>query len=263
MSGGRPGVRSLAGRVLPPLAVFAGVVVLWHLAVVAFKFQPYLVPTPMMVLRTAREDAGTLLMATGLTASGAVCGLLLSIVAGLLVSFAFSQSRLVQRCFYPYAIFLQTVPIVAIAPLVITWFGQGFASVVLVSFIISLFPIITNGTAGLTDVDPDLLELFAIHNASRAQVLLRLRFPNSVPYLVNGIRISSGLSVIGAIVGEFFASYGRDRFGLGYLIQSASGLLDTALLFAAILASTLLGLAIFGAVTMAGSLLTRRWKEAG
>jgi NitT/TauT family transport system permease protein len=254
-------LRALALAALPPLVVFGAVVLLWHAVVVALRLPAYLVPSPLLVAESARANAGMLLRATGLTALGALGGLALSFVVGVLVAFAFSQSRLVQRCFYPYAIFLQTVPVVAIAPLIIIWFGQGYLSVVLVAFVISLFPIVTNGTAGLTDVDPNLLELFEIHNASRAQVLWKLRVPNSVPYLVNGVRISSGLSVIGAIVGEFFASYGRDRFGLGYLIQATSGLLDTATLFAAILASTALGLTIFGAVTLVGNVIVARWKE--
>lgn len=246
--------------VAPPLATFAIVLVLWHLATVVLSIKAYILPSPLAVARAAIDKRGELLGATMLTARGALAGLGMSLWVGLLVSFIFSQSRVVQRSFYPYAIFLQTVPIVAIAPLMIIWFGYGFLSVALIAFIISLFPIITNGTAGLTDLDPNLLELFELNNASRWQVLFKLRLPNAIPYLANGVKISSGLSVIGAIIGEFFSSYGKDRYGLGYIIYTATGRLNTDYLFAAIFASTLLGLVIFGCASLAGRWIVRNWK---
>jgi NitT/TauT family transport system permease protein len=166
---------------------------------------------------------------------------------------------LVQRSLYPYAIFLQTVPIVGIAPLVVVWFGFGFQSVVVVALIISLFPIITNVSAGLTTIDRSLLELFEMHGASRWQTLTKLRFPSAVPFLVTGARTSAGLSVVGALVGEMFAGAGLNAVGLGSMIQQLNGQLDTPYLFAAILASTLLGLLIFGAVDLVGSWALGRW----
>ncbi len=159
-----------------------------------------------------------------MTAAAALLGLAASLVVGMLVAVAFSQSAIVRRSVYPYAIFLQTVPSVALAPLVIVWFGLGFRSVVIVAFIISLFPIITNATTGLLDLDHNLLELFTMASASRSQVLLKLRLPNSIPYLIAGAKISCGLSVIGApIVGEFMAGIGDGSFGLGYLIYFRLG----------------------------------------
>ena len=186
----------------------------------------------------------------------------LSLVAGTALGLVFSQSRIIERSLYPYAIFLQTVPIVAIAPVVVMWFGHGFAGVVAVSFILSLFPMITNATTGLTAVDPQLVELFEIYNASRWQALVKLRLPNAVPYLVTGAKISCGLSVIGAIVGEISAGFGTQSFGLGYLISTTSGNLDTAYALAAVLASTLLSIAIFAAVTSLGATILTRWHVA-
>ncbi|RMH71925.1 MAG: ABC transporter permease [Gemmatimonadetes bacterium] len=246
---------------VPPLLVFCLFLLIWQSVTVIFDVPSFLIPAPVQVFTVAWQNAPTLLMASGLTTAGALGGFFSSFLVGLLVAFAFSQSYLIQRSFYPYAIFLQTVPIVAIAPLIIIWFGTGFFSVVLVSFIISVFPIITNGTAGLTRISPHLFDLFAINNASRWQILWKLRLPNAVPDLVTGAKISSGLSVIGAIVGEFFAGYGTDQYGLGYLIIVTSGQLKTAYLFAAILMSTMLGLLIFGVVSGLGNLLLIRWQE--
>lgn len=254
-------VKLAAESVLPPVVLFALVLALWHAAAVVFEIPRYLLPTPADVWSAAMENRRELLAATWLTAQGALSGFGLSLVSGTLIACAFSQSPLVRRSFYPYAVFLQTVPIVAVAPLIITWFGYGFQSVVLVAFIISVFPIITNATTGMTAIDPDLLDLFRLYNASRWQVLLKLRWPNSVPYLIAGARISSGVSVIGAIVGEYFAGYGVDQFGLGYLILQAAPQMKTDELMAAVIASTLLGVAIFATVSLAGATILSRWYD--
>ena len=250
----------LRARVLPPLLVFAGFVALWQLLCTALALPAYLVPAPTRVAAAAVSSAGALVTAVTLTASAAALGLLVSLTLGTAIAVLFSQSPLLARCLYPYAIFLQTVPIVAIAPLIVIWFGTGLLSVVLVAVMISLFPVITNGTTGLTRVDPTYLELFALRDASRLQVLLKLRLPGAVPYIVTGAKIASGLAVIGAIVGEFFAGYGASGYGLGYLILQTSGQLKTAELFAAILACTLLGLLLFSVVSLIGEQVLRRWR---
>ncbi len=257
----RQRIVSLVRDALPPLVFLAAFVGVWHLAAAAFRLPSYLVPRPGAVLRAAVERFDVLSSATLLTAGAALGGFAASLVAGTLVAFGFSQSALVRRCGYPYALFLQTVPIVAIAPIIIMWFGYGVRSVVIVAFILSLFPIVTNGTTGLLAVDRELLELFRLHGASRAQTLLKLRLPNAVPWLLTGARTSSGLAVIGAIVGEFFAGYGSRRFGLGYLIRQTSEQARADLLFAAVIASTLLGIAIFGAVSLAGATVFARWYD--
>lgn len=245
---------------LPPLLVFVAFLGLWQLACVVFALPAYLVPPPADVARQALAHSGELAHAAALTAIGAVAGLVISLLLGGLIAVLFSQSRVAARSLYPYAIFLQTVPIVAVAPLIVVWFGTGLQSVVLTAAILSVFPIITNGTAGLVRVDPQLLELFAMSDASRLQLLFKLRLPGSLPYFVAGAKISCGLAVIGAIVGEFFAGFGADDLGLGALILQTSGRLQTAYLFAAIFTATLLGLLLFGLVTLSGAILLHRWR---
>ena len=247
--------------VLPPVILLALVIVAWHFAVVGLGIKAYLVPKPASVLKAAVDGRSELLQAVGLTAAAALTGFIGSLLIGTCIACVFSQSSVIRRSCYPYAIFLQTVPIIAIAPLIVVWFGAGFGSVVLVSFIISLFPIITNGTTGLLAIDPDLLDLFRLYRASRWQVLWKLRLPHSVPYLVTGARTSSGLAVVGAIVGEFFAGYQAEEHGLGYVIMQAAGFSQTDRLFAAVLASTFLGIAIFGLSTFVGTTVLRRWSD--
>jgi len=254
-------MRRALAFLLPPIAMFVVFVLAWHAAVIAFDWKPFLVPSPGVVAKTFFEKRETLAKAAGLTAAGAACGFATSFIVGLVIALVFSQSAAVRRALYPYAIFLQTVPIVAIAPLIVLWSGAGFRSVVIVSFIIGLFPIITNATAGLTSVDRSLVELFEVNNATRWQILFRLRLPNAIPNLVTGAKISSGLSVIGTVIGEFVAGYGTQNFGLGYLIVMTSGQLRTPELFAAVFTSTLLGLAIFVTVAFVGDLIVARWSD--
>lgn len=246
---------------LAPLALAVVFVLTWHFLVRAFDTPSFLVPAPRDVALVAAENPGKFAGATLATAKAALLGFSASFLAGTLIASAFSQSRIIRLSGYPYAIFFQTVPIVAIAPLIITWFGNGFQSVVIVAFIISLFPIITNGTSGMLAVDPDLLDLFQLHQASRWHVWFKLRLPASVPHLITGARTSSGLAVIGAIVGEFLAGYGTDQFGLGYLILMSSSQMKTAQLFAAVISSTLLGLSIFGAMSLLSSTVLARWYD--
>lgn len=232
-------------ELVPPLLFLAAFLLAWEAAVRILSLPSFLVPSPRAVVAAAWEGRGDLVPASLVTLAGALCGFATALVGGTAGALLFSQAKWIRSSLYPYAIFLQTVPVVAIAPLVVVWFGAGFGSVVLVSFILSVFPILSNGVEGMTRVDPSLLELFALHRATRTQVLLKLRLPHSVPFLVAGAKTASGLTVIGAIVGEFFAGYGTARPGLGFLILQSAGQLRTELLFASVGASTLLGLGVF------------------
>ncbi|MCA9246637.1 MAG: ABC transporter permease [Planctomycetales bacterium] len=244
---------------IPPLVTLLAMIVLWHLAVIVFQMPPYLVPTPKRVGVVLLQEAGPLARATWLSGRAALCGFAISLGLGTSVAIVFSQSALVRRSLYPYAIFLQTVPIVAIAPLIINWLGPGFWGVVVVSTIISLFPIVASTTAGLTTVPSGLVDLFRLHRANRIQRLFKLQLPHAVPALINGARASSGLAVVGSIVGEFFAGYSVDEPGLGMIITHSSSLLKTDLLFAAMILSALLGVMIFGTVSLLTMLTLRRW----
>ncbi|MGE3315996.1 MAG: ABC transporter permease, partial [Planctomycetaceae bacterium] len=236
---------------------------LWELLVVVFKVPLYVLPRPTAIFSAALEMRQSLWSATRLTAGAAAAGFAASVVVGTIAGILFSQSKIIRSSLFPYAIFLQTVPMVAIAPLIVIWFGYGFQSVVFVSFIISLFPMITNATAGLTEIDPDRIELFRLCRATRWQILTKLRLPNAVPYLVAGAKTSAGLAVIGAIVGEFFAGYGVQQFGLGYLVRQTNDQMKTAELFAAVFACAFLGIVVFAAISVASATILGRWYDRG
>ncbi len=186
--------RTVLTAVLPPIVLFAVVVLVWQAVVRIWAVPAFLLPSPTDVVAAARENSAKLAWATGMTAAGAASGFVVSLILGVLIALVFSQSAIIRRSFFPYAILLQTVPIVAIAPLIVLWSGTGFRSVVLVALIVSVFPIITNATAGLTAIDPDLVDLFRLHNASRWQTLFKLRLPSAVPSTVTGAKTSSGLA---------------------------------------------------------------------
>jgi NitT/TauT family transport system permease protein len=251
----------LIQNLLPPLVTFVLFVGVWQLCITMFRLKPFLLPSPLAVAQAFISDASTLGHAVIYTGSAALLGFGASLIIGTLIAFAFSQSRILRSGGYPYFIFLQTVPIVAIAPLIVRWCGYGFQSVSIVAFILSLFPILSNGTQGLLDIDPDLLDLFRLNNATRWQVLMKLRFPNSIPRIIAGARTASGLAIVGAIVGEFFVGYGTKQFGLGYLIYSTNAQSQLDRLFAAVFTSTLFGVAIFAVVNLISATILRNWYD--
>ena len=246
-------------NLLPPLLLLLVTIIAWQLLVWLLDMKPYVLPAPSAVARAAVRDYKDLLAAVWLTGQAAGLGLLISISLGTITALLFSQSQLIRRSFYPYAIALQTVPVVAIAPLIVIWFEEGFHSVVLVTVIISLFPVITSVTTGLTSIDQGQFDLFSLNHASRWQQLFKLRVPSAVPYLVTGARTAAGLAVVGAIVGEFFVGSIGNDYGLGYLILNKSGQMETEMLFATMIASALLGVMMFVVVTWIGFQLLARW----
>ena len=233
--------------------------VIWYLAVRLFNIHPIVLPSPARVLHVAWLERQVLWRGLLVTGSAAICALLASVVIGSLFAMLFSQSSRVRIAFQPYVVFLQTVPIVAIAPLLITWFGYYFTTVIMVSTIISLFPIISNVTAGLTSVDRNLVELFQLNGATRLQTLVKLRIPNAVSHLVLGMRISSGMTVIGAIIGELFVGSGAKYAGLGKLMMGWQNLARTDALIAVVFSSTLLGLAMLALVNLLSRVILHRW----
>lgn len=246
-----------------PVAVFAAVLGTWTGACLLFRIPEYILPTPAAVVSALVERHENLLQSLRITALEAVGGYLLGVLAGVIVALLFAQSPVVRRSFYPYALILQTVPIVAVAPLILMWFGSGLRSVMLVAFIICLFPIIANTTQGLISVPRNLVDLFRMANASRAQTLFRLSLPHAVPSLFVGLRISAGLSVIGAITGELFASSNAvGEGGLGYSITYANSQLQTPYLFALVAAASALGFAFFFAVVFLEWICLHRWHES-
>ncbi len=249
--------------VLNALAVFVALVVLWKIILWVFRVPPFMLPSPWAVVRAVGARFPSLLNSLAITAEESAGGLAASIVVGVLVALVFAQSRWVRKMLYPYTLLLQTVPIIAVAPLILMWVGAGIPAVTLIAFIISVSPIIANTTQGLISVDENFVHLFLMQNASRMQLLFKLRLPHAVPSLFVGIRIASGLAVIGAITGELFAGSSRvGEGGLGYSILYASSQLQTDYLFALVLAATVLGFSFLFLVMFLEWYFLHRWHES-
>lgn len=243
--------------------VFAALLLLWFGVIWVFHVPNYLLPTPLSVMKIVTERFPDLWTSTMISAQAAVGGLLASILVGVLIALIFARSTWIRKLFFPYTILLQTVPILAVAPLIIIWVGPGLFAVGVVTFVICLAPIIANTTQGLVSVDEDLVQLFLMHNASQTQILSRLRLPHALPYLFVGVRISSGIAVIGALTGEWFAGSGRaGEGGLGYSILYAQAQLQTDYLFALVIAATVLGFTLFFTVTFFEWLALHSWHES-
>lgn len=250
-------------RLLPPALTFVIAMLAWEIGVRLLSVPAFLVPAPSAVLQTSWTERAALFGALFTTAEGAVFGFALSLVFGTLAGLLLALSPRLERGLYPYTIFLQTVPIVAIAPLLVLWFGAGLRAVSVSAFIVSVFPVVANSLSGLKSVDPRLFDMFRLYGAGTWDILVKLRLPSAIPSMTTGWRVASGLSVIGAIVGEFVAGFSEGSAGLGITILSAYRQLRTDLLFGALLLSSLLGLALFSLVSFTARALLRRLRAPG
>ena len=262
----RPSTSALRLRriVLPSLVLFAGLG-LW-LAVTYLLLDErrrFLLPPPWAVAHTGLidpESRSAILSALAQTATVALTGLAVAILLGVTIAILMSQARWVEESSYPYAVIVQTLPIVAIVPLVGLWLGFNFQSRVIVCVVMSLFPIITNTLFGLKSADPGLHDLATLHRASRWTRLRTIAFPNALPAMFTGIRIAGGLSVIGAIVSDLFFRQGYP--GIGRLLDIYRANLNYEGLLAAIFASSSLGIVVFWFIGWLGQRVTGAWTGA-
>lgn len=250
-------LRSRQASWLPPLLPLVLSVGAAELAVRMAWVPSYLIPAPSEVLQSLLDDRVELTLAAWSTLSSALAGLLLSFVTGTLFAIALSSSDLARRAFYPYAVFFQTVPIISIAPLLVIWFGFGQPTVIASAAIVSVFPIIASTLLGLKSTEPSLLDLFKLYKASNRQTLWMLKIPFALPQIFSGLRIASGLAVVGAIVGEFIGGG-----GLGSVVDAARTQQRIDRVFAAVLISSLLGVVMVGAVNFVSALSLGSWHSS-
>src|SRR6478752_865299 len=255
----RPLVQSEAAMTIAaPLAVGLAIVVLWEIICRSAQVPIFLFPKPSDVALKLASDWPTLLAALGMTLRIALQAFVAAIVIGTLIAFLFVQSRAIEMSFFPYAVLLQVTPIVAIAPLIIILVKNTQVALTVCAAVVALFPIISNTTLGLRSVDPGLVNLFRMSRAGRMQTLWRLRIPSALPYFFGGLRISSGL----ALVGEFVAGTGGRSAGLAYEILQSVFQLDIPRMFAALFLITLAGVGLFTVMVGLSKLALGQWHES-
>ncbi len=258
----KPMLRKLWKRTAPPVAAFVIFIGGWELFCRLAGMKPYLLPKPSDIVRAASENASNLWVSVYTTITEAVIGFLLSIVLGVGFAILLASSKLIERSVYPYAIIMQTIPIVAVAPIIVIWFGAGMNAIVIIAFLIGFFPMLSNTLIGLNSTDHNMKNLFYLYNASPMQTMFRLRIPAALPYIVAGLKISCTLAVIGAIVGEYIAGIGGGKGGLGYAITVSASRLQTSYLFACGLAASLLGIVFYLLVNAFSKWMLSSWHES-
>jgi NitT/TauT family transport system permease protein len=248
-------------RVLLPVVVLALGVILWELVVRVGEIPPYVLPSPKLVFSTLISDRAVLLASLLVTLTTTLEGFVLAAIGGVGLAVLFNQSRLVEYSLYPYAVILQVTPIVAIAPLLLVYLPQQ-AAVLACAWIVAFFPVLANTTLGLNSVDHNLVDLFRLYGATRRQTLFELKLPAALPYMLGGLKIAGGLSLIGAVVAEIAAGSAGAGSGLAYRIVESGYRLNIPRMFAALLLLSLAGIVIFFALALLSHLMLRRWHES-
>jgi NitT/TauT family transport system permease protein len=249
-------------RLTAPTLFGIAVLALWEWIVRAYDVPPYILPGPILIATTMWTDGPSLLGSLWVTLQIAFTALALAVAIAVALAVLMSQSRWIEASLLPYAIILQVTPIVAIAPLIIIWVKNVFASLLVCAFIVAFFPILSNTTLGLNSADRGLVDLFRLYRASRWQSLLFLRVPTALPYFLAGLKISGGLALIGAVVAEFVAGSGGVETGLAFRILEAGYRLQIPRMFAALVLLSVAGIAIYFVLDRLAFLLLRHWHES-
>jgi len=248
-------------RILLPVIVAAAATIVWEAAVRIYDIKPYVLPGPAAIVQTLISDWGVLSQSLLTTLTTTVEGFVAAVVGGIALALLFNSSKLVEYSLFPYAVILQVTPVIAIAPLLLIYLPQE-AAVVVCAWIVAFFPVLSNTTLGLNSVDRNLAGLFQLYGATRMQTLRYLKLPAALPYILGGLRIAGGLSLIGAVVAEIAAGTAGAGSGLAYRIAESGYRLNIPRMFAALFLLSLAGIVIYGLLALISHLALRRWHES-
>ncbi len=248
-------------RIALPITVLALGLALWEGLVRIENIPPYVLPAPGLIWQTLVADWALLSRSLLVTLATTGEGFLLAAAGGVGLAVLLNQWRFLEYSLYPYAVILQVTPVVAVAPLLLIYLPQHVA-VLACAWIVAFFPVLANTTLGLHSVDRNLADLFSLYGASRRQVLWCLKLPSALPYILGGLRIAGGLSLIGAVVAEIAAGSAGAGSGLAYRIVESGYRLNIPRMFAALLLLSLAGIVIFDVLTLINYLALRRWHES-
>jgi NitT/TauT family transport system permease protein len=248
-------------RLVLPVIVAAVGTAAWELVVRLNNIPPYVLPAPSAIFSTLFSDWDVLWQSLLTTLLTTLEGFIAASIGGVLLALLFNLSKLVEFSLFPYAVILQVTPVIAIAPLLLIYLPQQTA-VVVCAWIVGFFPVLSNTTLGLNSVDRNLSGLFQLYRASRWQTLLFLKLPTALPYILGGLRIAGGLSLIGAVVAEIAAGTAGAGSGLAYRIAESGYRLNIPRMFAALLLLSLAGIVIYAVLALISHLLLRRWHES-
>jgi len=235
------------------IGTVVGFILVWQTLVMLFHVPTWLVPAPTAIWAEFVKQAHLLGRHVMTTGTGAVGGLVIGAMTGLVLAILMVQSRILARILMPLLVIDQSVPKLALAPIFVIWFGTGMMTRVVIAMVISFFPVVINAIRGMTTVDRRVNDLMATISASRLDILTKVQLPNAVPYIFSGLKVAVPLSIIGAVVAEFMQS----DSGLGYVVLVAVGNVNTPMVFVAVLLMALLSLSLFAALSLAEWLVMR------
>ncbi len=248
-------------RLMLPIIVLAAGIGVWELVVRLDDIQPYVLPAPSAIFATLIRDWGVLSQSLLTTLLTTFEGFVAAAIGGVALALLFNLSKWLEYSLFPYAVVLQVTPVIAIAPLLLIYLSQSTA-VVVCAFIVAFFPVLSNTTLGLSSVDRNLAGLFQLYGASPLQTLFFLKLPAALPFVLGGLRIAGGLSLIGAVVAEIAAGSAGAGSGLAYRIAESGYRLNIPRMFAALLLLSVAGIVIYGLLALTSHLLLRRWHES-
>ncbi|PRY77207.1 NitT/TauT family transport system permease protein [Yoonia maritima] len=234
----------------------------WQAYVTIAQVPHYILPSPLLIAKTLVADWSLLWPAMLMTGRLTVLALLFAVIGGLAIAVSFTQSKLVEMAMFPYAVILQVTPVVAIAPLLQVYVDNAFVAALLCAWIVAFFPILSNTTIGLKSTDHNLEDLFTIYGATRWQRLRYLSAPSALPYFLGGLKIAGGLALIGAVVAEFVIGRAGTGLGLASTLLEASYRFNFGRLYAALILISVMGVAIFGLMSLISHLCLYRWHES-
>lgn len=240
----------------PAIALFVGLIALWQLAVSVLEIREYLLPSPLSVLQALVAADISWWPHLWTTTVEIIGAFLLAGVVGVALGVAIAWSPQLASALVPFLVFVNTLPKVAVAPLFLVWLGYGILPNILIGALIGFFPVVINTAVGLSQVDPEMLDLGRVFNAPKWKIFAKIRLPNALPYILSALKITATAAVVGAIVGEFVAS----QKGLGYVIITTQSSMNTPLAFGALVWVSIVGLALYGAVVVIAR-LAAPWAE--
>lgn len=254
--------KSMGRKVGIPVGFAIVVLALWQGAVSITGVPSYLFPSPLDVVSALVERGPSLVEPTLVTMQEAYLGFLLAVVSGFATALVMARWKTAELGVYPYLVILQTIPIIAVAPIFVVWFGAGIATNTLVAAMLAVFPVAANTLQGLKSTDRNLVQLYRMAGAPPRVQLFSLRIPHALPEIMTGLKVAASSAAIGAIVGEFAAGVGGGAGGLGYAITHYANQLRTPELFAAVVLASVVALLLFGVVSFVEWLVLHRWHES-
>ena len=238
--------KNLIKEWIPPGVLLLSLIILWELFIYIFKIKEYVLPSPDDIFNVILKEWRSLFSDLGITMVEAFLGFIIGNIFGIVMAVIFVHSKLLERSFYPLMVAFKAVPLVAIAPILILWFGFGLLGKIIMAATICFFPAIVNTAIGLRDIDAEALDLMHSYSATKIQIFKKLRFFSALPYIFSALKISSTLSVVGAIVAEMAGS----QKGIGYTILMASYQVDTPLMFSGVIMASIGGIVFFGIIAI-------------